>query len=122
MNSIHWRRAGCGLVLLGFAGCASIPPPHEQLAAAKAEVAKAETSPAAQFAPLELQTARSKLNAANAAMQNEEYLKAKRLSEQAEVDAKLAWTKAETAQARKAAAEIEEGIRVLREELQRKAM
>jgi hypothetical protein len=62
-------------------------------------------------APVELRTAQGKLERAQAAMQRGQYLEAKRLAEQAEVDAKLAWSKTETAKAQMAVTELEQGRR-----------
>jgi Domain of unknown function (DUF4398) len=114
-----WKPWGCALVF-GLAGCASIPPPTEQMAVSRAAVSQAQNAGAAQHAPVELRNAQSKLDGATDAMKREEYEKAKRLAEQAEVDAKLAAVKADTARARAAVAELQEGIRVLRRELERR--
>lgn len=114
------RRAGLGLAFVGLAGCASVPPPTEQMALARAEVSQAQNAGAMEFAPVELRNAQTKLDQAQKAMQSEEHVTARRLAEQAEVDAKLASAKARTAKAQKAVAELQEGIRVLRQELERK--
>jgi Domain of unknown function (DUF4398) len=104
--------------LLALAGCAATPP-TEQLAAARASVGQAQPV-AAKEAPLELGAAQSKLARAEDAMQRGEYETARRYAEQAEVDAKLAWTSAENARAQRAAAELEQGIQTLRRELDRR--
>jgi type IV pilus biogenesis protein CpaD/CtpE len=102
----------------GLAGCASTPP-TEQLAAARAMVGQAQPV-AAREAPLELSVAQTKLARAEDAMQRSEYEAARRYAEQAEVDARLAWTSAENARAQRAAAEVEQGIQTLRRELDRR--
>ena len=105
--------------LLAVAGCASTPPPTDQLAAARAMVGQAQPV-AAKDAPLELNAAQDKLARAEDAMQHREYEAARRYAEQAEVDARLAWTSAENARAQRAAAEVEQGIQTLRRELDRR--
>lgn len=67
-----------------------------------------------------MQTAREKLDRAKLAMSKEDYDTARNLAEEAQVDAQLAEAKARSGKARKAADELQEGIRVLREELNRK--
>jgi hypothetical protein len=73
------------------AACASMPPPHQQIGAARAMVAQAQPV-AARDAPAELGTAQAKLARAEAAMKREDYVNARIYAEQAEVDAKYAWT------------------------------
>ena len=101
------------------ASCASTPPPTEQLAAARAMVGQALPVAEREAGP-ELGSAQSKLARAEDAMQRGEYEAARRYAEQAEVDAKLAWTSAESARAQRAAAEVEQGIQTLRRELDRR--
>jgi len=103
------------------AGCASIPAPTEQIAVSKAAVDSATSAGGNEFAPVQLQSALEKLNAAERAMAKEENLKARQLAEQAEVDAQLAAATARTAKAQKAASELREGNRVLHQEIDRKA-
>lgn len=103
-----------------LAACATTPPPTEQLAAARAMVSQAQPA-AGREAPLELQTAQAKLGRAEDAMQRGDYEIARRNAEQAEVDARVAWTAAESARAQRAAGEVERGIQALREELGRKS-
>jgi hypothetical protein len=120
IRRMHWGPAASGALLIGLTACASVPPPTEQMAVARTSVSQAQTATATEHAPLELRTAQSKLDQAEAAMRSEDYLKAKRLAEQAEVDAKLAWARAETAKTKKAVEELEAGIRTLHQELQRR--
>ena len=109
-----------GTVLV-MAGCASIPPPTDQLAVTKAAIANASASGANEFAPVELKSAMDKLSAAERAMAEKEYVHAKRLAEEAQLAAKLAATKSNTAKAQKAVENAQESNRILREELQRAA-
>jgi hypothetical protein len=107
----------CAVCLL--AGCASVPPPHQQLGAARAMVAQAQPL-AARDAPMELATAQGKLARAEQAMKQQDYVNARIYAEQAEVDAKYALTLAENARVQRAAAEVSQGISTLRQELERR--
>jgi hypothetical protein len=109
----------CSWLVLLAAGCASTPPPTEQLAAARAMVTQAQPL-AVTDAPEELHIAQVKLASAETALQRGDYAAARRLAEQAEMDARLAWTTAENARAQRAAAEVDEGVKALRDELQRR--
>jgi hypothetical protein len=104
----------------GLAACASIPPPHSQLAAARAMVSQAQAV-APNEAPAELGAAQAKLSRAEQAMQRDDYVNARIYAEQAEVDAKYAWTLAESARTQRAAAEVGKSIDALRYELQRRS-
>jgi hypothetical protein len=74
---------------------------------------------APQYAPLETRKARDKLDDAESAMNNREFEKARRLAEQALVDARLAEVKAESEIARRNAAELQQTIKSLRAEAER---
>lgn len=100
-------------------GCASMPAPTEQLAVSKAAVASATRSGGNEFAPLELKSAMEKMEGAERAMGAKDYPLAKRLAEQAQLDAKLAETKAGLAKAQKSVDDAQESNRVLREEIKR---
>jgi len=117
MRSISLTAVAAVLV----AGCASIPAPTEQIAVSKAAVDNATSAGGNEFAPVQLQSALEKLNAAERAMAEEKNLKARQLAEQAEVDAQLAAATARAAKAQKAASELREGNRVLHQEIDRKA-
>jgi predicted S18 family serine protease len=104
-----------------LASCASQPPvPNEQLAVSKTAVEQAQRAQAGDYAPIELKQAQDKLNLAQAAVQKEDYVTAQRLAKQAEVDARLAETKAHSARAQNAVAQINESIRALRLEIERR--
>jgi len=68
---------------------------------------------------MELQTAREHLDKAKQAMDDEEYDEARRLADQALVNAQLAEAKAGAEKSRQAAAELRRSIETLRAELQR---
>jgi hypothetical protein len=96
------------LFFLPLAACATTEPPVSEMAAAREMVAQARAI-AAQDAPQDLATAQSKLAHAEAAMQREHYEHARLLAQQAEADAKLAWTNAEKLQAQRALREERSG-------------
>lgn len=101
--------------------CASFPPPNEQLAVASAAVESAARAGATELAPTEMAIARDKLARANASMVETKFERAKMLAEAAQVDARLAETRARSATAAKAALAVREDNRVLRQEIQRGA-
>lgn len=105
--------------LVGTVGCASTPAPTQQIAVSKAAVTQASRGDSNEYAPLELKSAREKMDRAELAMIEKKYPLAKRLAEEAEVDAKLAETKTSVAKAEKAIAEAQESNRVLRKEIKR---
>jgi len=114
-----WRESAAVVVVacLGLA-CASKPPPRDALAKAEEAVARARAQDAAEHAPLALRKAEDKLaQARDASRDDDEYGKARRLAEQAEVDAQLALVEAERAQAEEAHDEVERGVRALDEEI-----
>jgi len=79
-----------------LAACATTDPPESEMAAARAMVAQAR--PVAQAAaPTELATAEGTLARAETALQRGHYEHARLLAEEAEADARLAWTTAEAA-------------------------
>lgn len=108
---------------LFMAGCAStpsIPAPTEQMAVSRAAVNNASSAGGNEFAPLQLKSAMEKMDAAERAMGEKNYARAKLLAEEALVDAKLAEATARSAKARKAAEALQEDNRVLRKEIDRK--
>jgi hypothetical protein len=123
MSSYQWYRVagviGCAAVLM--AGCASVPKPTEQIAVSRSAVANAVAAGGAEYAPVEMRTAQDKLDRAHRAMDKEDYENARWLAEEAQVDARLAETKAHSAKAQKAAVAMSDDIRVLRDEINRKS-
>lgn len=103
-----------------IAGCAGLPAPTEQLAVSTAAVSQAGGAGGGEMAPAEMQMAREKLAKAQQAMTEEDYANARDLAREAQVDAQLAEAKALSTKARKAADELKEGDRVLRDEMDRK--
>ncbi|MHB8744815.1 MAG: DUF4398 domain-containing protein [Sulfuricaulis sp.] len=116
----HWYRtiSGIGFAAAVIAGCASVPPPTEQIAVSKAAVANATSAGGNEFAPAEMRTAQDELDRAIQAMTAEDYRHAQVLAEQAQVDAQLAAATARSAKARKAAVTVQDDNHVLRKEIE----
>lgn len=102
-----------------LAACATTPAPTEQVAAARTMVSQAAPV-AVRDGAVELKTAQAKLARAEEAVQRGDYTQARIFAEQAEVDARYAWTLAENARMQRAAAEIDQSVKVLRNELDRR--
>jgi hypothetical protein len=109
------------LIIFALVGCADkVPPPTQQVNMATQAIAQAESSGAFELAPVELKSARDKLSQAKLAMDKEENDKARRLADEAMIDANLAESKARSAKSQKVVEEIKESIRILRQEMDRK--
>lgn len=121
--SYQWYRAvgAIGCVAVSIAGCASIPPPTEQMAVSKSALGNAVSAGGSEYAPVEMRTAQEKMGRANRAMDKEDYENARWLAEEAQADARLAEKKAQSAKAQKAVSVMQDDIRVLREEINRKS-
>jgi len=115
LRATPWLVAG--VVLLS--ACASTPPPAEELAVGKAAVERASGA-AASEAPVELAAARDKIARANVAYAGKDYVLARQLAEQASADATLAEAQARSVRTSRSLVEVQEGIRLLREEMSRK--
>jgi hypothetical protein len=120
-NVGSFKPLAVAMVALGVAACASVPAPTAQMAVSRTAVEDAQRAGATEHAPVELRDAQSKLSEATAAAARHDNERARRLAEEAEADARLAEAKAQTAKARAAAAELQQGILLLRRELERKA-
>ena len=112
----------CTLVLFVLfiaTACSSVSPPTTQIAAAEAAVEQAESMGAVEAAPLSMRVAREKLDEAKALVESgdEDHLsRAKRLAEDATVEAQLAEQTARTAALTKARDEAQATIDAMREE------
>ena len=112
--------AACLTAVVLMTGCSSLKTPATAaVAVSRAAVANAASAGAADLAPDEMRSAREKMNLANQALKDRDYKTARDLADQAQADAKLAQSKANSAKATSAADEINENIRVMREELDR---
>ena len=101
--------------MLVLAGCSGNPPTTE-LAVATQALNAAETAGATEFAPVEMQSARKKMNDAEKADFEKDYKKAKDLAEQAEWDARVAERKAQAAKVQRAVDDAQHGVEELRNE------
>jgi hypothetical protein len=111
----------CSAATLLMVGCSSLKTPATaDVAVSKAAVENAAGAGGAQFAPLEMTAAREKLALANKAMLAKDYKLAREMANQSQADAKLAEGKADSAKAQAAANALQDDIRVMREELERK--
>ena len=120
LTSRGWLLRGVFLMTgaMTLAACANeVPPPNSQVTLSDSIIRDAESAGAVQYAPVELNTAREKLEAARREMQDENNEKALRLAEEAEVDARLAQLRARTKTTRDAAAAIQASIDTMRREI-----
>ena len=101
--------------VLTLAGCSGNPP-TTQLAVATQALNAAETAGAIEFAPVEMQAARQKMNQAEKADFEKDYKKAKDLAEQAEWDARVAERKAQAEKVQRAVKDAEHAVQELRNE------
>jgi Domain of unknown function (DUF4398) len=114
------QRAALIAVTAALAACSSLPPPTEQMDAARAAVAHAQPVAAAEGVP-ELGMAQAKLARAEQELQRGDNVAARVLAEQAEVDARYAWTLAENARLQRTTAEFDRSSKQMRQELERSA-
>lgn len=99
--------------------CASPTPPKSEISAAELAIRQAESMGAVELAPLPMRMAREKLDEAKALVQKDESDKmsrAKRLAEDAAVEARLAEETARTAALTKARDEAQQTIDAMRRE------
>jgi septal ring factor EnvC (AmiA/AmiB activator) len=102
-----------------LAGCASTPAPDAQIQAANQAIADAERAQASQHAADILSEAKSKLAAAQSAVDQRDMDDAARLADEARVDAELASARTTADKATQANDEIRRGTEALQQELQR---
>ena len=102
-----------------ISACSSVPEPVGEIASARAVVRSLSDTEARALAPVEADRARTKLQRAEAALQEKDFDEARRLAMEAEADAELARAKTNATKANRAAAELEQSIRVLRSEIER---
>ena len=115
------KAALCVVALLALSACASKQkaPATADVAVSRNAVENAVSAGAADLAPEEINLARSKMMQANQALAAKDYARARDLATQAQADAKLAQSKANSAKATAAANALNEDLRVLREEVDR---
>ena len=101
--------------VLVLAGCSSNPP-TSQMAVATQAINAAETAGATEFAPVEMQSARKKMNDAEKAEFKKEYEEAQPLAEQAEWEARVAERKAQAEKVQRSVDDAKRGVEALRNE------
>lgn len=107
---------------LSMMACATrSPAPTQEIALSRAAIETAVRAGAAELAPSELNIARQKQAMADTALSQEQFDRARLLANEVQVDALLAESKARSNRANKAADELREGGRVLRQEINRAA-
>ena len=102
-------------------GCSSAKPPTGILSQAELDVRAASEARADELAPMDLQSAREKLEASKKAMAAKKYDDARRLAETAQVEAELATAKAEAEITRRTADDLRRRLDPLRPESERGA-
>src|ERR1044071_7009813 len=114
-------RTTLALALLAAAGCSTARRPTAQMAKADLAIHDADKSDAPALAPLELRRARDKYEQAKRALDDDRYDRARRLAEQALVDAELAQAKADAEKAQRSTRQTRDSIDTLRREADRPA-
>lgn len=111
----------CAAMVVTLAACSSPQkaPATADVAVSKNAVENAVSAGAADLAPAEVNAARDKMVRANAALAAKDYSLARDLAAQAQADAKLATSKANSAKAQAAAAALDADLRVLQQEVER---
>jgi hypothetical protein len=114
-------KALCLAAMLALAACSSTQkaPATADVAVSRNAVENAVSAGAAELAPAEITAARAKMMQANQALAAKDYKLARDLAGQAQADAKLAQSKANSSKATAAANALNEDLRVLREEVER---
>jgi hypothetical protein len=119
-NLKSWLAVVGSGVLVFAAGCSTMKEPATtSIAVSNEAMSSASGAGGAEFAPVEMNSARQKMALSTQAMAAKDYKLANDLATQAQADAKLAQGKANSAKAQLAANALQDDIRVLREELDR---
>jgi hypothetical protein len=100
-------------IVAGLVGC-TVPPPKDSIAAADLAVKQALSSKASESAPLDLRLAVDKLDRAEVAMSQNDNTLARRLAEEALVDAQVAEAKTGSDEARRTVIEAQKTLDNLR--------
>lgn len=116
------KLSGVLAAVVMLAACSSLPPPVEQMAVTRTTVERVSSAPnAVDAAPVELSQAREKLARAERAMNDKDYVTARRLGAEAEADARVAESRASAMRGERALKEIRDSIRSLQDEINRRA-
>jgi ABC-type uncharacterized transport system substrate-binding protein len=121
-KSIDWlARLGAAAAVLALSACASPEktPATAAVAVSHNAVDNAVSSGAPELAPAELTSARDKMMRANQALAAKDYKTARQLAMEAQADAKLAQSKADSAKSTAAADQVDADLRALRQQVDR---
>jgi hypothetical protein len=113
------QRVTALVLALALAACSSMPRPTEQIDAARAAVSKAEPV-VSQEGAMELRVAQYKLALSQQEAERGDHANARIYAEQAQVDADYARAIADNARVQRAAADANQSVRRLQEELDRR--
>jgi hypothetical protein len=110
-----------GALVLLLAACASPQqaPATADVAVSRNAVQNAVAAGAPELAPEEITSARQKMLMANQALAAKDYKRARQLAMEAQADAQLAQSKANSAKATAASDALNKDLRVLRDEVER---
>jgi septal ring factor EnvC (AmiA/AmiB activator) len=112
---IRWLLLTCSV---GLVACTPRTPiPHSEIASARTTQSIAANAGAREFAPVEFDRARRKLEQAQAALNAGDNKRARLLAEQAEIDARYAELNTRSGRLQRSITELEKGIQALREEI-----
>ncbi|TFW36052.1 DUF4398 domain-containing protein [Massilia horti] len=111
----------CGSMVLLLASCASPQktPATAEVAVSHNAVQNAVQAGAPELAPDEITAARQKMLMANQALAAKDYKRARQLALEAQADAQLAQSKANSAKASAMSDQLNKDLRVLRDEVER---
>ncbi len=99
-------------------------PPKAEISMAQQAIDQAQSAGATESAPLELKSARDKLQTAQSLVakdKRKDFPQARRMAEEAVADAQLAQARATADRAKKSLAEVNESVRAMRDESQRQS-
>jgi hypothetical protein len=108
----------CVLLALAVVGCSSAPLKSDKLLLAREALTHATQAGGNEFAPVEMQAARERIDFAQTALTAGDLGRAGALSDEALVNTRLAETRVQSAKAQAAAAELRQDRRALQIELQ----
>jgi hypothetical protein len=113
--------AACAVLALAAVGCANPPLKSDKLLLAREAVRHAGAMGGNDYAPVEMQAARERIDFAQTALTAGDLAHADALSDEALVNTRLAETRVQSAKAQKAATELGQDRRALQIEIQNNA-
>lgn len=116
--AVRFASLSVGLLILSACATPALPP-TSALQAAQTAITNAERAQVADYASPELGVARQKLKDANAAVAQEDMLRAERLAEQSQAEAELALVKSQVVNAKRVNDEMLRSNTSLKQEMQR---